>query len=285
MKRLALLLAAMGIVTVGAAAAELKVTNIGQELEIENYSGNENISDEGITFVTNVGLSYGDWTFGLQAGKFWTADTHEGIKSTNGRMQFDIWNKVNDNLKLGTRYRGEKNKDRFYLRYNYASGMFYSVGDFWYNSVNGEGSDAAEVEAWPLGLKYSDFTAAWYVRGTTYLGDLKEGEQKDSLEHQLRLTWDFYKGEKLALATEYRLTLNHSIGVEGKKESADGLSEYDSFGRNRLYLKASYDVSESLNVYGYYGYEINKKEFVANGKEDKSKNYYGDFGIGWNYKF
>lgn len=287
MKRLALLLAAMGVISVGAMAEApaLKVTSIGQELEIENYSGNQNISDEGITFVTTVGLSYEDWTFAVQAGKFWTADTKEGIKSTNGRMQFDAWKQINSELKLGARYRGQKDYDRYYLRYNYSSGMFYSVGDFWYNSKNGNGTDTADVEAWPLGIKYDAFTLAWYVRGTTYLGNLEQGEKKDSLENQLRATWNFYQGEKLSLATEYRITVSDSVEVEGGKKEAGETSKYKSFERNRLYLRASYNATENLNVYGYYGYEINRREFLVNGEEDKSKNYYGDFGIGWNYKF
>ena len=286
MKRLALLLAAMGIISAAALAEEptLKVTNVGQELEIENYSGGKDISDEGISFTTTVGLSYGDWSFAIQGGKFWVADSDEGIESTSGRLQLDAWKQVTDELKLGARYRGQNGYDRYYLRYNYSSGMLSSSGDFWYNSVNGTGADAAEVEAWPLGLKYGDFKATWYVRGTELLGGLEKTEKESSWENQLRVSWDFYKGEKLSLSTEYRVTLDHTVETKGgDKYSSE--SEYKSFERNRLYLNASYDVSESLNIYGSYGYEIGRKEFVKDGKDDNSANYYGDFIIGWNYKF
>ena len=60
MKRLALLLAAMGIVSVGAMAEAptLKVTSIGQEIEIENENGNQTFDD--VWLWTNVNLEYGN---------------------------------------------------------------------------------------------------------------------------------------------------------------------------------------------------------------------------------
>lgn len=285
MKRLALLLAAMGIIS-GVTMAEepvLKVTGINQELEIENTSGGKDISDDGITFVTGVGLSYGDWTFGIQGGKFLEADTVDGIESTDGRLQLDAWKKINENLKLGTRYRGYSAQDRYYLRYSYKKDMFWSNADFWYKSVNGNGNDTFDVEAWPLGVTYGDFGMAWYVRGTEYIGNLNEAEQKSSWEHQARFYWNFFKGEKLSLATEYRITLDYSDKYE--KQTPDTASEYKKFEKNRLYLQVSYDVTEKFNVYGYYGYQIGRKEFKNSGKDDNSGNYYSDLGIGWNYTF
>ena len=64
MKRLALLLAAMGVISVGAMAEApaLKVTNIGQSIEIDNTSGGEDIG-ETVYFFNTLGLSYGDWNF------------------------------------------------------------------------------------------------------------------------------------------------------------------------------------------------------------------------------
>ena len=79
MKRLALLLAAMGIVSVGVMAEEpaLKVTNFGQSIEVENVSGNSNIGET--WFWNNLGMKYDDWTFSLQFGKQWDLDTDKGV--------------------------------------------------------------------------------------------------------------------------------------------------------------------------------------------------------------
>ncbi len=289
MKRLALLLAAMGVISVGAMAEApaLKVTNIGQSIEIDNTSGGEDIG-ETVYFFNTLGLSYGDWNFGLTGAKLWSADTVTGVKSKDARLQLDAWKKIDDNLKLGARYRGQSKYDRYYLRYAYKNGAFYSNGDFWYNSQNSKGNtdnDAFEVEAWPLGLKYDNFRAAWYVRGTVNQGTIAEGAQENSLEHQARFYWDFYKGEKLGLSAEYRITLNQDVKYKG--DQANGaLTKYKAFGRNQAVLSATYAVTESLDISGYYLYDIkNDNEYIATGEKCESGKYYGEFSIGWNYKF
>lgn len=284
MKRLALLLAAMGIVTVGAAAAELKVTNIGQELEIENTSGAENIG-EATYLTTSVGLSYGDWTFGVAGTKFWHADT-DSIKSYDGRLQLDAWKKVTDDLKLGLRYRGYDSEDRYYVRWDYSQDWFWSAGDIWYQANNAEGGarDAWRGEVYPLGFKYGAFKAGWFVDWTQNLGGLEAGDQDYNFEHQIRAYFDFYKTEKLTLSLEGRFTLTVDDDYKDGEEYSKA-SRYEDFGRNRLYLGAKYAVNEKLDVYAKYGYEVRDKEYVNNGKEDKNGNYFGDFIVGWNYKF
>lgn len=287
MKRLALLLAAMGVISVGAMAEApaLKVTSIGQELEIDNTSGGENIGQD-VFFYNTVGLSYNDWTFGLTGAKIWSADTKEGIKSKTGRLQLDAWNKINDNLNLGFRYRGQKDYDRYYGRAAWNYGMVYGAADIWYNSVNGNGNDNLEAEIFPIGIKYGAFKAAWFVNYVKLIGHTEAGDKTEYLENQIRLYADLYKGEKLTLSAEARVTLTANVEYEGGKETAQSTATvYRDFGRNRLYLGASYQLTESLNVYGKYGYEVREMDLVKTGEKTNSDKYYGEFVAGWKYSF
>ena len=56
----------------------------------------------------------------------------------------------------------------------------------------------------------------------------------------------------------------------------------------RLYLKPSYKVSDSLTVYGYYGYEFKDWKY-ENGAERATyhaeNDNYQDIGFGWTYTF
>ena len=184
MKKLALLLAALGVVSAAAyAAPELRVTSIGQEIEIENDDHNSSKPGKGdlddVWLWNNVGLAYGDWTFGLTAGKEWDVNfedhdkTDKGVKSGASRLQIDVWNKVTDDLKLGFRYRGQNNYDRFYARWDYNHGMFWSAGDAWYQaeSATGASNDTLQFEVFPIGLKYGAFKVGYFLNYVKTLGD------------------------------------------------------------------------------------------------------------------
>ena len=71
MKKLALLLAALGVVSAAAyAAPELTVTNS----RTRNRNRKRSLMELDLIIAwlfNNVGLDYGDWSFGLQAGKQW----------------------------------------------------------------------------------------------------------------------------------------------------------------------------------------------------------------------
>ena len=287
MKKLALLLAALGVVSAAAyAAPELTVTHVGQEIEIENVANGNDLND--VWLFNNVGLAYGDWTFGLQAGKMWTAnyDHEEDIHSANHRLQFDIWNKVSDDLKLGFRYRGQKNYDRYYARYDFNHGMFYSTGDVWYEATNENGTngvtDWVKAEIFPVGVKFGPVKVAYFVNYEKAVGSLEDGEQEDYFEHQIRAYATLYKGERLTLTTEGRFTIAADKGYEGKEP---GYRHYDDFGRNRLYLGADYKVSDNLNVYGKFGYEMREWKLENGYKDDHTEKYYQDFVVGWKYTF
>ena len=287
MKKLALLLAALGVMSATTLAAEptLKVTSIGQEIENENVSGGSDIED--VWLWNNLGLSYGDWAFNVQVGKAWSMDTDDGIHSANHRLQFDAMRKMNDNYSLGFRYRGQKDFDRYQLRGAWNYGMIWGSADVWYQANNASPAkeDNYEMELYPFGINYNGIKVGYLLNYKKWINPNEE-YQKSFIEHQIRAYAPLYKGEKLTVQTEIRHTLHadkdYTRNKEGKKIA---YSTYDDFGRTRIYLKNSYQVNESLNVYLNYGYEV--RDYVArDGKANtKSDKYYGDLSIGWNYKF
>ena len=289
MKKLALLLTALGLVSAAAyAAPELTVTSVGQEVEIEHTLGSD---DTTAWLYNNVGLAYGDWTFGLQGAKQWKySDKNDDISSNNSQLQFDAWRKINDNLKLGFRYRGRNDFDRFQARYDFNYGMLWSAGDFWYQFNNNNAEDNVEMEWFPIGLKYGAFKVGYFINYGEWnnpVADAKDDkgniltEKESFIEHQIRAYADLYKTDKLTVSTELRVTLQKEQDmVDGKEYKA-----WDDFGRNRLYLGASYNVTENLNVYGKYAYELGD-EITKDGKaEDKHTKDYEALIFGWSYRF
>lgn len=164
--------------------------------------------------------------------------------------------------------------------------MVFGAADVWYQSVNGNGNDNLEAEIFPVGVSYGAFKTAWFVNYWKSIGNTVNGDKTEYLENQIRLYADLYKGEKLTLSTEARITLTADVDYEGGKKEADPTEYiYKDFGRNRFYLGASYQVTESLNIYGKYAYEFRELDVVKTSGRTDSQNYYGDFIVGWNYTF
>ena len=283
MKRIPLLLAALGVVSAAAyAAPELTVTNFGQSIETENVS-NKTYDIDDIWLWNTVGLKYDDWSYTLTAGKHWSAnyDHDKEIKSTNHRLQFDVSRKINDNLTLKGRYRGQNNFDRFQVGYDFNYGMLWSAGDFWYQ-FNDTANDNLETEWFPIGLKYGAFKVGYFINYSKTLGDTSlAGVKEDYIEHQIRAYAPLYNGERLSLSTEARVT----ISADESYEKPFAHREYDDFGRNRLYLKANYAVSENLNVFGTVGYEMRDWRLEDGKDDDHTEKYYSNVVVGYNYKF
>lgn len=279
----------MGIVSAAAfaEAPTLKATNFGQEIEIDNTSGGVDIG-QAVMFANTLGLAYGDWSFSVTGAKFWSLDTDKGTDSVTGRLQLDAWRKINDELKLGARYRGEQNFDRYQLRYAYEDNMLWTTGDVWYQANTNEAVDNIEVEWFPIGVKYGAFKAGWFINYWKNAGSVNNGDKTENIEHQVRMYANLYKGEKLSVDAEARITLNNEKDYKGPKadvaKTVDN-TEFDSLGRYRVYLGGSYALTENLSVYGKYGYELGEKDYYANGKECNDGKYYGEFVAGWNYKF
>lgn len=266
----------------------LRLKSIGQEIEVENNSGSSNIG-ESVYFANMVNLETDNWDFGLQAGRFWNVDTKEGMKKTNTRMQLDAWRNFKaESFKysLGGRYRAQKDLDRFYLRGKYSTntGMFAGWVDLFYNSTTGS-SDSYVVEAMPANVKFGPLTIGYFVAHNEGVG----GSKENITEQQIRTYLDLYKGEKLTLKLENRLTLKktgknaNGIALDDVLKTGENLrgraGEYNFGGRNRTYLKAAYKVTPAFEVYGHYAYEI------QDAKNVDRDTYYGNFVAGWNYKF
>lgn len=292
MRKVALLLASLGIITAAyAEQPKLEVTHVGQEFYIENQSGNYDLDE--VSLFTNVGLKYGDnWTFGLQAGKQWAVnygDDHDIVSSnaqSADRYQLDAWRKINDDLKLGFRFRGTDGYDRWYVRYDWKHGMLWSAGDIWYQAENqkDDTNDNIQFEVFPIGVQYGPVRVGWFVNYVQQLGDIKNGEKDDYWEHQIRAYATLYKGEKLTVTTQGRFTLTADQGYEGTEPK---YRHYDDFGRNRIYLGANYKYTDNLSLYFDYGYEFRDWKYE---NEDKEANYhagenYQEITIGWKYTF
>ena len=159
--------------------------------------------------------------------------------------------------------------------------MLWSAGDFWYQ-FNDTANDNLETEWFPIGLKYGAFKVGYFVNYSKTLGDTSlDGVKEDYIEHQIRAYAPLYNGERLSLSTEARVT----ISADESYEKPFTHREYDDFGRNRLYLKANYAVSENLNVFGTVGYEMRDWRLEDGKDDDHTEKYYSNFVIGYNYKF
>ena len=315
MKKTLLLLGALSLISSGAYAKEvlpaveeqpivveevvkaqpmLRVTDVGQYLEIDNTSGGEDIGQE-VHFANYVGLAYGDdWTFGFMARKAWSMDTDDGIHSGDHRLDLDVWKHFNDNFSLGFRFRNQDDFDRYYLRTKYSYGMLSGWIDVAYQSNNGndevDHEDAWYGEAIPLQINYGPAYLGYYIEADTWGVDTVKNlnVEKAGFEHwyrqQLRLGTNLYTGEKLTVGVEYRWQFDTDVEYD-TKYMAQGKTYAKDDERHIVVLSADYNVTENFSVGGYYQYEWRSYDRSGDHVEDKADNYYGEFQIGWNYKF
>ena len=272
----------------------LRVTDVGQYLEIDNTSGGEDIGQE-VHFANYVGLAYGDdWTFGFMARKAWSMDTDDGIHSGDHRLDLDVWKHFNDNFSLGFRFRNQDDFDRYYLRTKYSYGMLSGWIDVAYQSNNGndevDHEDAWYGEAIPLQINYGPAYLGYYIEADTWGVDTVKNlnVEKAGFEHwyrqQLRLGTNLYTGEKLTVGVEYRWQFDTDVEYDTKYMAQDTTYAKDDE-RHIVVLSANYNVTENFSVGGYYQYEWRSYDRSGDHVEDKADNYYGEFQIGWNYKF
>ena len=275
-------------------APTLRVTNVGQYLEFDNTSGGADIGED-VHFANFVGLAYGDdWTFGFMARKAWSMDTDDGIHSGDHRLDLDVWKHFNDNFSLGFRFRNQDDFDRYYLRTEYSYGMLSGWIDVAYQSNNGNDAvdheDAWYGEAIPLQINYGPAYLGYYIEADTWGVDTVKNlnVEKAGFEHwyrqQLRLGTNLYTGEKLTVGVEYRWQFDTDVEYDTKYMAQDTTYAKDDE-RHIVVLSADYNVTENFSVGGYYQYEWRSYDRSGDHVEDKADNYYGEFQIGWNYKF
>ena len=316
MKKLALLLGALSLVSSVAYAKEvvpaveevvvveevkaapmLRVTNVGQYIEIDNTSGSSDIGED-VHFANYVGLAYGDnWTFDFMARKTWDMDTDDGIHSKNHRLDLDAWRHF-DNFSLGFRFRNEDDFDRYFLRTKYHYGMFSGWIDAAYQSNNGNDAvgheDAYYVEAMPIMLTYGPVTLGYYFEADTISVNTVSGSDvapdsdmagfEHNWRHQLRLMAPIYKTDKLTVGLEYRWQFETDTEYDMNERDGVGYNEMDQ--AHIVVLSAGYDVTENLNINGYYQYEFRDYDRVGDNNDDAAHDkYYGEFAIGWKYTF
>ena len=300
MRKTAVLLAALGIIS-GVAYAEqpeLKVKSVGQFIQVDNTSGNEDIGEK-VHFGNKVSLSYGkDWSFGLMARKSWQADTDDGIHSKGHRLDLDAWKKMGDNFSIGARWRQEANYDRYYLRTKYSYGMFSGDFDMAYQSNNGESGkgDGYYFEGTPISVKLGPATVGYYFKTETPIAagsDFDKAGIDHWYRHQLRVGMPVYQGEKLNIGVQYGWEFANDIEISGKKADDYYTLKHDN-NSHILWLTASYQATENLTFTGSYEYDMFNWEKEGNGtqyaksssKSSKdSDKYYGELQIGWTYKF
>ena len=274
MKIIPLLLAALGVVSAAAyaEAPALKVTSVGQYIELDNTYGDDALN--AVHFANEVGLAYEDWTVGLLARKAWKIDKDDNVTSDNHRLQMDVWKKINDNYKLGMRWRAQKDYDRLYLRGAYNFGLVSGSADVWYQFNNtAKADDNTEMELIPIRLNYGPFGIAYFYNQKDGTG---EGNVSDAKEHQLRL-YANYKFGQLSTYAEYRYSF-------GREEA--GIDKYESGDFQKLEVGASYPLTENLTIKGYYAYEYGDLSDEYKAKEGDKPNYrYGEYCLGWTYKF
>ncbi|MFR9018416.1 MAG: hypothetical protein ACLVH8_01800 [Fusobacterium sp.] len=272
-----------------AAAPMLRVTNVGQYIEIDNYS--RHTSKYGVDTDKNdignvmlghqVGLAYGDdWTFNLMARKGWNTDTDDGIHSAGHRIDIDVWRSF-DSFSVGARWRQEANMDRWLGRVKYNYGMFSGWVDAGYQFNNTDKADNIYSEGMPVAVTYGPVTVGYYYEYKDWNGTSKSSnDQTEEMTHQVRVMAPLYTGEKLSLGAEYRYQFAQDKEFEETKA-------WQENNRHIAIVNANYALTDNLSVYGYYEYDFNKYEVHDGTKADKDlgDDYYGEFCIGWNYAF
>ena len=293
MKKLTLLLAAVTIASAAyakevmpvaevAAAPMLTVTSVGQFIEIDNDSGADD-GDVGVVMLGNsVNFAYGDdWTFGLMARKDWTTDTDDGMHSVNHRLELSTWKDMGD-YSLGFKWRQQNDKDRYLLRTKYSYDMFSGWIDAGYESYNNSKSTKADqwyFEMMPVKVTYGPITVGYYLEAGITAGSTSNGDKESWTNHQIRLYAPLYTADKLSLAAEYRYQFRNNEEYDGDN------TDWQENNRHIGILKAAYAMTDNLTIDGYYRYDFNQYDGHDGALKDDNDDYYGEFCVGWTYKF
>ena len=298
MKKLTLLLAAVTIASAAyakevmpvaevAAAPMLTVTSVGQFIEIDNESNetkNDKDGDVGVVMLgTSVNFAYGDdWTFGLMARKDWTTDTDDGMHSYNHRLELSTWKDMGD-YSLGFKWRQQNDKDRYLLRTKYSYDMFSGWIDAGYEAHNEYDKNGVRdqwyFEMMPVKVSYGPITVGYYLEAGITAGSTSDGDQESWTNHQIRLYAPLYTADKLSLAAEYRYQFRNNEEYDGDN------TDWQENNRHIGILKAAYAMTDNLTIDGYYRYDFNQYDGHDGALKDDNDDYYGEFCVGWTYKF
>ncbi|WP_297487010.1 OmpG family monomeric porin [uncultured Cetobacterium sp.] len=260
----------------------LRVTNVGQYIEIDNNAGGTDGNVGTMMLGNKIGLATENWKFAVMARKSWDADTDSGFGTTGSRIDLDAWRnfstEAGSTYALGARWRQEESSDSFYLRTKYSAGLYSGYADARY--VANEGSqNAYKFETMPLNVTVGPVTMGYYFEGAYGVGSgtlANKGININTTEHQLRAYFPIFKEGNLTATGEYRFGLH-------KENKTKETEDYKFAQMNRLQVALDYQYTQNLSFSTYYLYQITKKENKAP-TANKYK-YYGEFGLGWNYAF
>lgn len=274
------------VAVVEKAQPALRLTSVGQSLEVDNTSGGANIG-ESVLFLNQVNLATDNWTYGITGGVVFSSDTDHMFEDSHARMQLDAVRNF-ENAYAGVRWRAEDTYNRYYLRTGYNYGMFSGWMDVqsWVYDNGSKNQDKMELEMMPANVTLGPITVGYYLDYNNYSGagqTTDHGMLQESYNHQIRAYLPVYTGEKLGLDLEYRLGLHNSKDFNNKKVA--GYTVYKDFQYNSLTLNATYAVNDALDISTYYRYDINNFEAKDGAANTNSGKYYGEFAIGWNYSF
>lgn len=266
-------------------APVLRLTSVGQYLEIDNTSGAEDIGEK-VHFGNKVGLALGDnWTIDLMARKTWSASTDEwtdsegevhgdGMNSKGHRIDLGAMRHF-ENFAVGFKWRGEQDGDKFYIPFNYNIGMFSGWFTPAYKFYDDGHSDSYYLEAMPIVAKYGPVALGYYFEGEKFTGE----NDDHFYDHQVRLMADLFATDRFRLGAEYW----YQFAYEKQNEEQGKPTEKYENNKHTGVIRAAYDVTENLTVDGYYRYDFNQYDEFENITKDDD--YYGEFYVGWTYNF
>lgn len=261
-----------------------RAVSVGQEIEYETRN-----TDPANTLKINTGakFAYGDnWTYSVSGRKDYKNrkgnDSDISLSGEASRIQLGAKRSfVYDNgikASLGARWRTYSDKDEFFMDPTISYDRYSYWGTFGYKRFD-NGVDKFYSESEPLKIALGPFALSYYYEYEKING---RGNGDYFFEHQARLSYPLYTGEKLTLTGEYRLGLGKE--TKGDHETIKGIENDYKFGnRNTLYFYGSYAMTENLDLGAYLGLEAGKWEMAAN--EGNGKSYYMDYGVTWEYKF
>ena len=111
----------------------------------------------------------------------------------------------------------------------------------------------------------------------------KKKNMRITYTHQARVRGTVYSNDVFSVGLEYR----YQFAQEEVYKDLAGKETTLENNRHIAVLSAAYNVTENLTVDAYYQYEFNKYEAEYDGKSvtPDDDDYFGEFGLGWSYKF
>lgn len=321
MKKLALSLAALGIVSTSALAGTLELKSVGQKLEYEH----ENRQPGGkVSLSTNVNLKYEDWSFGIEAKKKgkWNQTTAKEksrrLTSTDAVVKLSAKKTITPEIEAEYTYEGSSSENNNTVSASYSKGIYSSNVEVSYNTSNKPAEDHWNFSYKPFEINYNGFSteltleyekhhkqqksdnywkATYKPIGVSYEGINakvvleyekynRENELKDKSNGKLALSFPVYS------EGNFNLKGNFDVKLFDRKSYRETTAYYvyRDFGQVTAKLSANYKVDENLSLNASVEYQL--RNFRYNNDKDgaeRKKHTVGNRNkqkvtVGWTYK-